>query len=231
MPPMPGTLALVGGAEWRTGCEFDRDLLEANGADEVLVMPTGAAFEHPERSIEAATRWFADLGAKVRPHRVLSRPEALDPANVAPIAEARCIYLSGTSPMHLRSVLKDSPVWGALVEAWEGGATLAGTAAGAMVLCDPMVDPRGGALTLGLGLLTQMAVIPQHDTWSEDKAKRTLKIAPKGLPLVGIDERSALIRAPDGTWSTAGAGSVTVYVDHEVAGLDALVRALPTASD
>ena len=107
-----------------------------------------------------------------------------------------------------------------MVEAWQGGATLAGTSAGAMVLCDPMVDPRGGALTLGLGLLDQLAVIPHHDTWSEDKAKRTLKIAPKGLPLAGIDERSALVRAPDGTWSATGAGSVTVYVDHEVADLD-----------
>jgi cyanophycinase len=91
-----------------------------------------------------------------------------------------------------------------------------------MVLCDPMVDPRGGALTLGLGLLTQVAVIPHHDTWSDDKEKRTLKIAPAGLPLVGIDERSALIRHPDGSWTTAGAGKVTVYVDHEVSDLSAL---------
>jgi cyanophycinase len=124
--------------------------------------------------------------------------------------------------MHLRSVLKDSPVWDALVAAWEGGATLAGTSAGAMVLCDPMVDPRGGALTLGLGLLTQMAVIPHHDTWSEEKAHRTLKIAPSGLPLVGIDERSALLRAADGSWSAAGAGSVTVYVDGAERDLAAL---------
>ena len=35
-----------------------------------------------------------------------------------------------------------------------------------------MVDPRGGALTLGLGLIGPMAVIPHHDTWSEDKANR-----------------------------------------------------------
>ena len=219
---MPGTLALVGGAEWRPGCEFDRDLLAASGGDEVLVLPTGAAFEQPERTIEAATRWFGELGGRVRPHRVLTRPDALDPANVEPIAEARCIYLAGTSPMHLRSVLKDSPVWDALVAAWQGGATLAGTSAGAMVLCDPMVDPRGGALTLGLGLVTQVAVIPHHDTWSEDKLKRTVKIAPAGLPLVGIDERSALLRAPDGTWSAVGAGAVTVYRDHAEAGLAAL---------
>lgn len=219
---MPGTLALVGGAEWRRGCEFDRDLLTASGADDVLVLPTGAAFEQPERTLEAATHWFADLGAEVVPHRVLTRPDALDPANAEPIRAARFIYLAGSSPMHLRSVLKDSPVWEALVEAWRAGAVLAGTSAGAMVLCDPMVDPRGGALTLGLGLVTQLAVIPHHDTWSEDKAKRTVKIAPAGMPLVGIDERSALLRAPDGTWSAAGAGAVTVYVDHHVADLDAL---------
>jgi cyanophycinase len=219
---MPGTLALVGGAEWRDGCDFDRDLLAASGADEVLVLPTGAAYEHPEHTIEWATRWFAELGTKVRPHLVLTRRDALDLANVAPIESARMIYLAGTSPMHLRSVLKDSPVWDALVAAWEGGATLAGTSAGAMVLCDPMVDPRGGALTLGLGLLTQLAVIPHHDTWSEEKEHRTLKIAPQGMPLVGIDERSALLRAPDGTWSTAGAGRVTVYVDGQVSDLSAL---------
>jgi cyanophycinase len=219
---MAGTLALVGGAEWRRGCEFDRDLLTASSTDEVLVLPTGAAFEQPERTLEAATRWFAELGASVRPHRVLTRPDALDPANAEPIRSAAFVYLAGSSPMHLRSVLKDSPVWDALVETWQDGATLAGTSAGAMVLCDPMVDPRGGALTLGLGLLTQLAVIPHHDTWSEDKAKRTVKIAPPGLPLAGIDERSALVRSPNGTWSAAGAGSVTVYVDHAVGNLSAL---------
>jgi cyanophycinase len=124
--------------------------------------------------------------------------------------------------MHLRSVLKDSPVWEALVAAWQGGATLAGSSAGAMVLCDPMVDPRGGALTLGLGLIEQVAVIPHHDTWSEDKAKRTLRIAPAGLPVVGIDERTALIRAADGTWSVGGVGQVVVYVDGRPAELSAL---------
>lgn len=90
------------------------------------------------------------------------------------------------------------------------------------MLCDPMVDPRGGAITLGLGLIEQMAVIPHHNTWSEDKAKRTLHIAPAGLPIAGIDERTALIRAPDGTWRAAGAGSVTVFVDGSPAALGVL---------
>jgi cyanophycinase len=219
---MPGTLALVGGAEWRTGCDFDRELLEASGGTEVVVLPTAAAYQHPWRVVEAAERWFGELGATVRAVSVLTRPDALDEDHAASIGAAGFVYLSGGSPMHLRSVLKDSPVWDALVAAWRGGAVLAGSGSGAMVLCDPMVDPRGGALTLGLGLLEQMAVIPHHDTWSEDKAKRTLRIAPDGLPIAGIDARTALLRSTAGEWSVAGAGSVIVYLDGNEAGLSAL---------
>jgi cyanophycinase len=219
---MTGTLALVGGAEWRAGCDFDRDLLAASGGTEVVVLATAAAYEHPGRSVEAAERWFAELGATVRSLPVLTRPDALHAPNAETLAEARFVYLADGSSMHLRSVLKDSPVWDALVAAWTGGAVMAGSGSGGMVLCDPMIDPRGGALTLGLGAITQMAVMPHHDTWSEDKEKRTLKIAPKGMPIAGIDERTALLRSPEGSWSTAGAGRVTVFLDGQVSDLSAL---------
>ena len=219
---MPGPLALVGGAEWREGCTFDRDLLAASGADEVLIVPTAAAYEHPERAVEVAAHYFAALGAKARGLMVLARPDAEDEANVAALRDARFVYLSGGSPLHLRSVLKDSLAWDALCQAWQGGAVLAGSSAGAMALCDPMVDPRGGAFTLGLGLLPQVAVIPHHDTWSPEKAKRTIALAPTHLPVVAIDEQTALIRAADGAWTVAGAGSVVVFVDGHEAGLEAL---------
>lgn len=219
---MPGLLALVGGAEWRPGCDFDAQLLEASGGSEVLVVPTAAAYEHPDQQVDAARRWFEDLGASVRSLPVLTRPDALEEAHADALREARFIYLGSGSPMHLRSVLKDSPVWDAIVETWRAGAVLAGTGAGAMVLCDPMVDPRGGALTIGLGLLGPMAVIPHHDAWSEDKERRTLKIAPASLPIVGIDERTAVVRDADGGWRTAGAGDVTVFVGGAEVGLDVL---------
>jgi cyanophycinase len=82
-----------------------------------------------------------------------------------------------------------------------------------MVLCDPMVDPRGGAFTLGLGLLENMTIVPHHDSWSEDKAHRTLQLAPKGLIVVGVDERTALVRTPMGEWRSEGAGTVTAWRD------------------
>ncbi|HVF14974.1 MAG TPA: Type 1 glutamine amidotransferase-like domain-containing protein [Acidimicrobiales bacterium] len=219
---MSGPLALVGGGEWREGCTFDRDLLEASGDAEVLVLPTAAAYEHPERAVDTAVAHFAGLGGKARGLMVLRRGDAVDEANAAAVRDARFIYLSGGSPMHLRSVLKDSPVWDALVEAWNGGAVLAASSAGAMVLCDPMVDMRGGAFTVGLGLVSGLTVIPHHDGWSPEKARRTIHLAPAGLAVVGIDEQTAVIRAPDGTWSTAGAGGAAVFVNGQETGLEDL---------
>ena len=65
-------------------------------------------------------------------------------------------------------------------------------------------------------------MIPAHDRWSEDAAHRTLKMSPPDLVLVGIDERTALIRDPDGAWRTEGAGSVAVFRGGQPADLAAL---------
>ena len=219
---MPGTLALVGGNEWQEKCTFDRGLLEASKGNEVLVLPTAAAYEHPDRAVERARSWFGSLGATAKGLDVLRRRDAENDANAAAVRDASFIYLSGGSPMHLRSVLKDSPLWDALVEAWDGGAVLAGASAGAMVLCDPMVDPRGGAFTLGLGLVEQVALIPHHEEWDEDQARRTIELAPAGLPVVGLDTQTALIRNPDGSWRTEGAGRAVVFVDGKQSDLGVL---------
>ena len=212
----------MGGNEWQEKCSFDRGLLEASGGTEVVVLPTAAAYEHPQRAVDNASKWFESLGGTVRGLDVLRRQDAELEANAAAVRSARFIYLSGGSPMHLRSVLKDSPLWDALAEAWDGGAVLAGASAGAMVLCDPMVDPRGGAFTLGLGLVEQVALIPHHEEWDEDQARRTIELAPAGLPVVGIDTQTALIRDPNGSWRTEGAGRVVVFTDGKEAALNVL---------
>ena len=186
---MTGPLALVGGDEWTTGCDFDRTLLEVSGADEVVVLPTAAAYEHPDRVAGVAAHWFESLGVKTRAVMAVDRRSAFDDDHVAVVRSARFVYLSEGSPMHLRSVLLRSPLWDALVAAWKDGAVLAGSAAGAAVLCDPMVDTRGGAYTVGLGLVDRMAVIPRVDTWTDDKLRRTIRLAPAGVAVAGVDQR------------------------------------------
>ena len=209
---MTGTMALVGGGEWTEGCDFDAELLERSGGTEVLVLPTAAAYENPHRIADRARDWFASLGATVEVLDVLRRADGLDPDVVARAAGARFLYLAGGSPMHLRSVLKDSPLWEAIVAAWRGGAVLAGAAEGATVLSTHMVDSRGGAFTVGLDLLEDVTVIPRYNQWSEDKWHRTVRLAPAGMTVLGIDERTAVLVDGDG-WRSAGAGSVTAYRD------------------
>ncbi len=217
----PGPLALVGGGEWREGAYFDADLLDQAGDErEVLVLPTAAAYEHPERAVEWATRWFAGLGGTVRGLMVLGRSDAEDEEKAAEIAAARFVYLGGGSPLHLRSVLKDSPCWDALVSAWRNGAVVAGSSAGAMVLTDPMVDPRGGAFTVGLGLIEQLAVIPHHQDPAAAHVRRTVSMAPPDLPVVGIPERTALIRDREGFWRREGSGWVTFYANGKEVSAD-----------
>ncbi|MGH9000698.1 MAG: Type 1 glutamine amidotransferase-like domain-containing protein [Acidimicrobiia bacterium] len=212
MSETTGTLALVGGGEWRDGCrKFDSALLDAAGGGEVVVLPTAAAFEQPQRSVDRAAAYFADLGGRVRGLMVLGRADAEDEANAAALGEARFVYIGSGSPLHLRSVLKGSRLWEALLAAWRGGAVLAASSAGAMVLCDPMVDPRGGAYTVGLGLLANLSVFPHHDTAPTHLQERSRELRPEGATLVGVDEQTALIRDPDGTWRVAGQGSVTLH--------------------
>ena len=215
------TVALVGGAEFSEGCVFDRGLLSASGGDEVIVVPTAAAFENPQHVVERARSWFATLGATVREVPVLTRGDGLIEEHIKAVAEARFVYLPGGSPMHLRAVLKDNPFYDALLSMHDNGGVLAGSGAGADVLCDPMVDTRGGAFTVGLGLVPGVAVIPRANTWSHDKVHRTVELAPKGIAVVAIPEATALLRDDDG-WRSEGVGECVVYRDGMITDLDAL---------
>ena len=228
MDATPGTLAFVGGGEWQEGCSFDADLLAASGTDDVLVLPTAGAYEHPERLVARAGAWFEPLGGKVEGLMVLTRADAENDGAADIMRRSRFIYLAGSSPMHVRSVLKHSAVWEALVAAWQDGAVVVGSSGAAMALTDPMVDARGGGLTIGLGLIGGVAVVPHFGDAVEDehgqKMHRSVLLAPADTPVVGIPERTALIRDPQGTWSQAGASSVAVFLDGSPAvdGLAAL---------
>ena len=187
------------------------------------MLPTAAAYEHPEKAVATRRRRGSPgSGGRARGLMVLGRADAEDEANAAQVRASRFVYLGGGSPMHLRSVLKGSPVWEALLDAWRDGAVVAGSSAGAMVLTDPMVDPRGGALTVGLGMVEELAVIPHFGDENAEKVHRSIALAAPGLPVVGLPERTALIRDPDGAWRQSGQGTAQVFVSGKPAGLDAL---------
>ena len=203
-----GVLGLVGGSEWNEGCTFDAYLLERSGSKEVTILPTAAAYERPDLAVAHATRWFSKLGASVSTAMVITRPDAQDPSFAQMLADSSFIYIGGGSPLHLFSVLKHSQCYEAIVNAFSNGAVLAASSAGAMVLGDPMIDPRGGGIMLGLGLIKELAVLPHYSTTSLELKQRIQSLTDPAVVIAGLDEETALIREADGSWNAMGTGSV-----------------------
>lgn len=213
-----GPLVLLGDDAERTVDDHVRQLVEAAGSH-LLVLPTAAAYERPDRAVERAARRFAP--GTVRACAVLRRADAEDAERAAEVAAARAIYLCGTSPLHLRSVLKDSPVLQALLAAWRDGALLVAAGPAATAVSDPMVDPRGGAFTVGLGLVRDVAFAVGAER-DEAQLRRTLALAPPPCAVVALDGDGRLSRAADGTWQAGGGGAVDVYAGGRPAGLEQL---------
>jgi cyanophycinase len=198
---MNGILALQGGGPFAANDDLDRRILAAVGATRVVMLPTADAYEHPERLVAAAMTWGERLGVEIEALMVMRRGEAMDQAAVDVMRGARAVYLVGDQPLHLRSVLKGTPLWEAITQVLTDGGVVAATGGSAAAMCDPMVDPRGGAFTLGLGLIDGLALVTEAETWSTDRLHRTLKLA--NTPLVELPSGAALVRTADG-WERVG---------------------------
>jgi cyanophycinase len=218
---MTGALMLAGGSEFSGQMAApDRAAIAAAGGPgvEMAIIPAAAAPDHNDiRAGQNAERWFRQLGAqKVQSLPLIDRSSADNPAIVDRFKRARLIYLLGGFPYHLANSLKGSRSWRAIMEAYRSGAVIAGSSAGAMVLCDDFFDPSANAFATGLGLLSKTCIIPHHDTTGRQWLHRLKKTFPDNL-LVGIDEETAMLTA--GTtrhWKVHGKGQITLYRGGEV---------------
>ena len=117
------------------------------------------------------------------------------------------MYIADGSPLHLRSVLKDSALFEAMLAAYHAGGVLAASGAGATLVCDPMVDPRGGAYTVGLGVVAGLAVFPYHGSAAEHLRERSIDLLPDRGPPRRRRRADRAGARPAGVWRVAGAGS------------------------
>jgi cyanophycinase len=200
---MTGCLALIGGGEWTSACTVNRQLLETAPNNTVAVLPSAAAFEGPDAMLADATRVLTALDASVVAVRAISKSHASDPAFVSNVARAGTIYFTSGSALHLRTMLKTTPLWEAVLSAWRNGAVLVGSGGGAMAFADPMIDPRGGAYTLGLGVVEGIAILTEADTWTLERKKRVLRMADATTVVAMLDTGAALLHTATG-WQAHG---------------------------
>jgi len=216
-----GFLLLEGGAEFGGHMsEPDRIGLDLAGGLHVAVriLPTAAAADNNHvRAGNNGKRWFSSLGATdVEVTYVIDTVSANDQSIANELSSAKLFYLLGGFPAHIARTLADSKAWHAMLETYRNGAVIAGSSAGAMVLCEHYYDPYEGKLLGGLNLIPNTCVIPHHGAGTHRWANELFRQLP-GVTLVGIAEQTGIV--DDGNmsaWTVSGRGEVTVYRGESV---------------
>ena len=212
-----GPLVLVGGAEFGAGNEPHDRLVAAAVSGPVYVIASAAVRQDPDRAVATARRWFRTLGVEVEELRLRGRRDAADPAVVAAAEGGSAFYLCGGDPGLTVELLRGTPAWGAVTEAWAAGAALAGSSAGAMALGEWSLIRAGMSharrrFAPALGLLPGVAVIPHFDEFGEGWLPALHPPRP-GVVLLGIDARTAAVWRPRLGWRATGVGRVVVLRD------------------
>ena len=211
-----GFILLAGGAEFGGKMEIpDRQAIAMAGGPDVpiSIIPAAAAPDNNHlRAGQNAEGWFQGLGAThVTTLPVIDRSSADDPELAGYLNSSKLIYLLGGFPRYLGETLANSRCWQATQAAYYAGAVIAGSSAGAMVLCENYYDPVGAQVMQGLGLVGGICVLPHHDTFGSQWASFLGDLLP-GTILVGIDEETGIIdNAPGEHWQVFGKGAITVY--------------------
>jgi cyanophycinase len=196
---MLGQLILQGGGPFISNDELDARVLQGMSGY-VAVLPTAEAFENPAALIATSVLWAQRMGVETKLCAVYTRADAREDGFAQIIRDAAAVYVVGDSPIHLRTTLQATVVYEAIEQKIESGIVVA-VAGSAAALCDPMVDPRGGAFTLGLGLVEDIAVITESETWSHDRLQRCLQLA--NTTVVQLPTGSALL-CVQGKWNVDG---------------------------
>ncbi|MFN8401159.1 MAG: Type 1 glutamine amidotransferase-like domain-containing protein [Anaerolineales bacterium] len=213
---MAGYLLLEGGAEFGGRMsEPDLRAIElAGGVDvPICILPTAAAPDkNHNRAGNFGLNWFLRLGAKqVLIAGVIDKKTANDSAFAGQIRGAKIIYMLGGFTHYLAETLKESICWSAALEAYQNGAIIAGSSAGAMVMCEYYFDPSSRKVERGLNLVSNALVLPHHNTFGKGWAGELRKMLPD-VTLLGIDERTGMLSTDgDAEWQVHGDGGVTLY--------------------
>ena len=217
-----GVLMVIGGAEDKLGrrtvlTRFAR--LAGGTAGTVAVISTASALGDTVTEVYRAI--FERLGvAEVRGLRPESRAEADDPACAALLDDVTGVFMTGGNQTKLSSVVAGTRLGTAIRNAYEAGAVVGGTSAGASVVTTHMVSSgaegatpkeRMVQLAAGLGLIDGL-IVDQHFS-QRNRYGRLLALVAHSPALlgIGVDEDTAMVITENRYLEVVGKGAVTIF--------------------
>lgn len=217
-----GVIMVVGGAEDKLGKRtilnrFAR--LAGGSAGTIAIISTASSLG--DTVTEVYKSLFERIGvAEVRGLRPESRAEADDPSCAALLDDVTGVFMTGGNQVKLSSLVAGTRLGEAIRHAYEAGAVVGGTSAGASAVTTHMVasgaegttpKERMVQLSAGLGLLDGV-IVDQHFS-QRNRYGRLLALVAHSPQLLGmgIDEDTAIVVTEGRFLEVLGSGAVTVF--------------------
>lgn len=222
--PGRGHLVIIGGGE-RPLVVMRRIVDLAGGASaRIVVVPTASDAPLEVGALQAQE--FLALGVAEAGVLSCRRQDADHPQNLALLARATGVFFSGGDQRKLTATFLGTRMLDAIRALYERGGVVAGTSAGAAVMsrimitgdehpigAEPAASPTSRHIHTapGFGFIDR-AIIDQHFLKrSRQYRLRSLVARHPELLGIGIDEATAIVVAPDDTFTTLGDSHVLVF--------------------
>ena len=222
-----GRLVIIGGGE-RTDEIMKRFVDLAGGPAKAVIVVIPLASGNAKEAGERGEAEFKALGVNKASWLLFTRDEALSGGIAERLTGATGVYFTGGDQIRVTRVILGTPVHKALLDLYRAGAVIGGTSAGAAIMSKIMITGeellhkdsssafvsilKGNVETVeGLGFLDQV-VIDQHFI-KRKRLNRLISVVLEHpeLPGIGIDESTALIVNPGGTFDVLGEGTIMVF--------------------
>ena len=217
-----GVIMVVGGAEDKLGKRaiLNRFARLAGGpVATIAVISTASSLG--DAVTEVYSTLFERLGVpEVRGLRPETRAEADDPACAALLDDVTGVFMTGGNQLKLSSIVAGTRLGDAVKRAYEAGAVVGGTSAGASAVTTHMVasgaegaTPKERMVQLAAGLgLVDGVIFDQHFS-QRNRYGRLLALVAHSPQLLGlgIDEDTAAIVTEGRYVEVIGSGAVTVF--------------------
>ncbi|MHB1251488.1 MAG: hypothetical protein ACYC0I_05085 [Acidimicrobiales bacterium] len=161
------------------------------GEMDVVIVPSAAAFIGAPEACVAIAEVCNEFDARVEALMVTDRSSTNEPYFAERVRGADVVVLADGSPLHARMTWRASLVGNALNEA----TTVVAIGSVASVLGEVMIDPRGGAPTLGLGFFSGVAFSAAA---SDEQLARTRSLVEPTTALVVLGPLGVVVH--DESW-------------------------------